>query len=133
MKTVLIIEDSRMMKTVAERDLTRAGYRVITAADGEQGLQCAQQKAPDLILLDILLPKITGLDVLRALKSEPQTKAIPVIVLTGLSKGNAEKLIAEGAAAFYEKSDQSLKTSSELIELIRSTLAKLASPGNKPV
>jgi len=131
-KTVLIVEDSRMMRTVTERDLARAGYCVITAADGEQGLRCARQNSPDLILLDMLLPKVAGLDVLRALKSEAQTKAIPVIVLTSLSSSNAEKLVADGAAGFYEKSDESLKNTSKLVDLIQSTLAKHASGEPKP-
>jgi len=69
MKTVLIVEDSRMVRTMTARDLTKAGYRVITAADGEQGLQSARQNTPELILLDMLLPKVAGLEVLRALKS----------------------------------------------------------------
>jgi two-component system, OmpR family, alkaline phosphatase synthesis response regulator PhoP len=119
MKTILLVEDSRMVRTILEKDLTRAGYRVITAADGEHGLQSAQQCRPDLVLLDMLLPKITGLDVLRTLKSDDATSALPIIALTGLSKGNADKLKKQGAAAFFEKSDQTLQGGSgELIELI---------------
>jgi len=125
MKTILLIDDSRMMRTATERDLTRAGYRVISAADGEYGLQSARQISPDLILLDMLLPKVTGLDVLRALKADPATERIPVIVLTSLSKGNADRLIGEGAAAFLEKSDQTLQGSSaKLIQLIGTVLTK---------
>jgi CheY-like chemotaxis protein len=125
MTTILVVEDSRLMRTVTQRDLARAGYRVITAADGEHGLRSARQSAPDLILLDMLLPIVSGLDVLRALKADDLTKHIPVVVLTSLSKGNADKLINEGAAAFYEKSDRILQDSSAgLIELIGSVLAK---------
>jgi len=125
MKTILLIDDSRMMRTATERDLARGGYRVVTAADGEHGLQSARQMSPDLILLDMLLPKVTGLDVLRALKADPATERIPVIVLTSLSKGNADRLIGEGAAAFLEKSDQTLQGSSaKLIQLIGTVLTK---------
>ena len=133
MKTVLIVEDSRMVRTITERDLTRAGYRVITAADGEQGLQSARQNTPNLILLDMLLPKLAGLDVLRELKSDNRTKCIPVIILTSLSSSNAEKLAAEGAAGFYEKSDESLKSGSKLVDLTQSILAKRQGLETKPV
>lgn len=128
----MIVDDSRMMRTVMERDLTRAGFRVVTAADGEVGLRFARQNTPDLILLDMLLPKVPGLEVLRSLKSDGQTKGIPVVVLTSLASSNAEKLVAEGAAAFYEKSDESLKSISKLIELIKSTLTKPAEEETKP-
>jgi twitching motility two-component system response regulator PilH len=124
MTTILVVEDSRLMRTVAEKDLAKAGYRVITAADGQHALQSARQCTPDLILLDMLLPKLTGLYVLRALKTDELTKHIPVIVLTSLSKGNADKLMNEGAAAFFEKSDQAFRDSSaRLIQLIGSVLA----------
>jgi len=125
MATILIVEDSRMVRTVTERDLTRAGYHVITAPDGEHGLRSARERVPDLIVLDMLLPKVTGLDALRTLKADNLTKHIPVIVLTSLSRGNADKLMGEGAAAFIEKSSQTLQDGSTgLIELIGSVLAK---------
>jgi CheY-like chemotaxis protein len=118
------------MRTLAERDLAKAGYRVITAADGEHGLRSARQSTPDLILLDMLLPKVSGLDVLRALKTDELTKSIPVIVLTSLSKGNADKLMSEGAAAFFEKSDQAFQGSSAgLIQLIGSVLGSVNATG----
>jgi CheY-like chemotaxis protein len=125
MKTILIIDESRMIRTITERDLARAGYRVIAAADGEHGLRSARQSAPDLILLDMLLPKVTGLDVLRALKVDELTKNIPVVVLTSLSKENADRLMNEGAAGFFEKSDRTSQDSSAgLIQLIASVLAR---------
>jgi CheY-like chemotaxis protein len=96
MKTIVLIEDSRLVRTIIEKDLTRAGYRVIPAADGEDGLRLAQHHHPDLVLLDMLLPKVAGLDVLRMLKADNGTQNIPVIVLTGLSKGNAERLRGNG-------------------------------------
>ncbi|HKW18807.1 MAG TPA: response regulator [Terriglobales bacterium] len=129
MKTILLVEDSRLHRTVIERDLTRAGYRVVTAADGEHGLRCAQQQLPDLILLDMLLPKITGLDVLRALKNDDLTSAVPIIALTGLSKGNAERLRKNGVAAFLEKTDQTLQGgSARLIQLIADVISQNGQP-----
>lgn len=124
MKTILLIEDSRLVRTLLEKDLTRAGYRVISAVDGESGLRSAQHHHPDLILLDMLLPKIAGLDVLRDLKADHSTENIPVIVLTGLSKENAFRLKKSGARAFFEKSDANLQSGSgNLIRSIEEVLA----------
>jgi len=103
MKT-LVIDDSKFQRVAIQRALVRAGHDVTTAGDGEEGLRAASASQPDLIILDMLLPKISGIDVLRSLRRESKTKSVPVIVLTGLSEKNKEKLIAEGATAFMEKS-----------------------------
>ena len=68
----------------------------------------AREKKPDLILLDMLLPKMTGPDVLKALKKDPETTQIAVVVFTGLSQKNAERLRQDGACAFLEKSELGL-------------------------
>jgi CheY-like chemotaxis protein len=106
MRTVLLIEDSRFLRIANERLLTRAGYRVISAEDGEAALRkvYVDLERPDIILLDMMLPKMDGPDVLRALKRDPATARIPVVVLTSLSQKNEAKLLREGAAAFLEKS-----------------------------
>ena len=88
-----------------ERALARAGYTVITASDGEQAVQMTRESKPDLVLLDMLLPKLTGPEVLKILKSDPETKAIAVVVFTGLSQKNAARLQKDGAFAFMEKSE----------------------------
>lgn len=105
---LLLVEDSKFMRIANERILTKAGYEVSTAADGEEAFRLAQEKLPDVILLDMMLPKLSGLDVLRKLKECPATSAIPVIVLTSLSQRNEEKLIQEGAVAYFEKSNLDL-------------------------
>jgi DNA-binding response OmpR family regulator len=122
--TILLIEDSKLLRIANTRALVKAGYEVISAGDGEAGLRSARETIPDLILLDMLLPKITGLDVLKGLKSDSRTKGIPVIVLSGLSQANEGKLMAEGAAAFFEKSEKtSANDSADLIEAVRGVLA----------
>ena len=83
--------------------------------DGENALQVAREEWPDLILLDMLLPKMTGPDVLKALKKDPQTASIAVVVLTRLSHKNAERLRRDGAVAFLEKSDLALDKGSETL------------------
>jgi len=112
---VLLVEDSKFLRMATEHSLSKAGYLVSTAADGEEALQVANDKLPDIILLDMMLPKISGPNVLKALKENPATMHIPVIVLTSLSQKNEEKLISEGAAAYFEKSALALDQNSDLL------------------
>lgn len=110
---VLLVEDSKFLRIANERALSKAGYQVSTAADGQEALQAARDKQPDIILLDMLLPKISGPQVLKTLKADPFTANIPVVVLTSLSQKNEEKLLQEGAAAYFEKSALELDKSSD--------------------
>jgi CheY-like chemotaxis protein len=87
-----------------ERALVQAGYEVISAEDGESALQRAKEQRPDLILLDLLLPKVSGLEVLTRLKHNRDTAQIPVVALSGLSEKNRQKLIEAGAEDYLEKS-----------------------------
>jgi CheY-like chemotaxis protein len=122
---ILLIEDSKFQRVVNERALVKAGYGVIHAGDGEEGLRIARENIPDLILLDMMLPKVSGLDVLRALKGDMLVKHIPVIVLSGLGQANEAKLMSEGAAAFVMKSEKSFENNSLfLIRTVESVLAQ---------
>src|ERR1700722_14426605 len=112
---ILLIEDSKFQRIANERALVKAGYGVIHAGDGEEGLRIARKDIPDLILLDMMLPKLSGLDVLRALKGDVLVKHIPVIVLSGLGQANESKLMNEGAAAFVMKSEKSFENNSSLV------------------
>jgi CheY-like chemotaxis protein len=105
MTKILLVDDSKFLRLATERALARAGYEVSTAADGERALEIARENHPDLILLDMLLPKMTGPDVLKALKADPATAGIAVVVFTGLSHKNAARLQQDGAYAFFEKSE----------------------------
>jgi len=113
--TILLVDDSRLLRTANHRALLRAGYDVIDAEDGQRGLELAQERLPDLILLDMMLPKVSGPEVLRTLKNDPRTNLIPVIVLSALSHKNKEKLEHDGAAGYVEKSDDLLKNDSALL------------------
>ena len=104
MTKILLVDDSKFLRMAAERALARAGYKVITATDGAHALDLAREQKPDLILLDMLLPKMTGPDVLKALKNDPATSGIAVVVFTGLSQKNAIRLKQDGACGFLEKS-----------------------------
>jgi twitching motility two-component system response regulator PilH len=110
---ILLVEDSKFLRIATERALARAGYAVSTAVDGEQALEFARERLPDLILLDMLLPKMSGPDVLKALKKDPVTAEIPVVVLSGLSQKNASRLQGDGAFAFLEKTELGLEKGSQ--------------------
>ncbi len=136
---VLLVEDSKFLRMATEHSLSKAGYLVSTAADGEEALQVANDKLPDIILLDMMLPKISGPNVLKALKENPATMGIPVIVLTSLSQKNEEKLLSEGAAAYFEKSALALdQNSTRLADTVETVLAaamerRASSPGQTGV
>ncbi len=106
---ILLVDDSKFLRLATERALARAGYEVLSAADGEEAVEMAGRTQPDVILLDMLLPKMTGPDVLKALKKNPATEQIAVVVLTGLSQKNAIRLQKDGAVAYLEKSELRLE------------------------
>lgn len=100
---ILLVEDSKLLRITNERTLVKAGYDVISAEDGEEALRCAKEQKPDLILLDLLLPKVSGLEVLTRLKHNRDTAKIPVVALSGLSDKNRQRLIEAGADEYLEK------------------------------
>ena len=124
---ILIIEDSRFLRLANERALTKAGHNVITASDGEEGLRLAGEREPDLIILDMMLPKVSGPDVLRGIRKNAQTKKTPVMVLTSLPQANERKLLNEGATAYFEKSLLTVdKGSSPFVEAVETLLSRVA-------
>ena len=124
---ILIVEDSRLLREANQRALTEAGHNVISASDGEEGLRLACERHPDLIVLDMLLPKISGRDVLRAIRANPDIARTPVMVLTSLPQVNEHKLLSEGATAYFEKSLLTLeKESAPFVEAVQRVLARSA-------
>lgn len=95
-----LVDDSKFLRMATERALARAGYNVITADEGPKGIELAKKERPDVILLDMLLPGMTGPEVLKALKKDASTAAIPVIAFTGLSQRNATRLQKDPAGSW---------------------------------
>jgi CheY-like chemotaxis protein len=123
---ILLVEDSKFLRLAMGRALTRVGYEVSFAGDGDEALLMACEKLPDLILLDMMLPKMSGLEVLKALKNEHATAEIPVVVLTGLAQTNAERLRRDGAFAFLAKADLGLdKDAAPLLTVLTKLLSEL--------
>lgn len=101
---VLIVDDDAFLASIYATKLDIEGFEVVSARDGEEGYKAAMKEKPDLILLDVLMPKLDGFETLKKLKSDPDTKAIPVIMLTNLGqKEDIEKGMQEGAADYLIK------------------------------
>ena len=92
-KKVLVVDDEASVREIYRHEFLNSGYTVVVAADGEEGLLKAGEETPDIVLLDIMLPKMSGIEVLRALKENELTKKIPVLLLTNLGE---ETIIKEG-------------------------------------
>ncbi len=118
-KKILFIEDEAVMQKAVSDFLTTRGYEIMSSLDGELGLISAKTRQPDLILLDLILPKKNGFEVLKELKADPATKSIPVVVLTNLSEmGDIGKVLEYGVTTYLVKSDQSLNDIHSVVEKI---------------
>ncbi len=104
MPKILLVEDNEMNRDMLSRRLSRKGYDIITANDGQQGVERARREYPDLILMDMSLPVMDGWEATRQLKSDAQLAAIPVIALTAHAMaGDAEKAYQAGCDDFDTK------------------------------
>lgn len=117
-KVVLLVDDDPLIIRVYQKKLTADGYKVNTAADGEEALSRIREEKPDIILLDVMMPKMNGVETLKELKNWESTKEIPVIILTNLGDNpsdveNAKKI---GALDYLVKSQVELKELSARIK-----------------
>lgn len=123
MAKILLVEDSRYLRTACRRVLTEAGFGVVEASDGEEALRRVRESKPDLIILDMLLPRLGGEHVLQVLRQDRATACLPVIVLSALSQKNAGKLKKAGATAYIEKSKLDLTCGGEnLVRVVNAAL-----------
>ena len=119
---VLIVDDDVTLLEMYKERLAAEGYEVTTASNGEEGLARAVDILPQLILLDLMMPKVNGFDVLDILKTTPETKNIPIIILTALIQDtNKQRGLKSGAADYIVKSETMPK---EVIEKIKSVIEK---------
>ncbi len=104
MNQILVIEDEPDILTLIHKILTSNGFEVIRASTGEEGLVLASKLTPDLIILDIVMPGLSGLEVLRLLKSKKTTKEVPVIIVSALNRDVDRKYANDyGADAYISK------------------------------
>ncbi len=119
---ILLAEDDRFLRRAAEATLKKKGYAVVTAADGQEALDAAQRERPDLILLDVIMPKLHGFEVLERLKASPETRNIPVVMLSNLGQDADQALaLQRGAVAYLVKANVGL---SDLARHVADILAK---------
>lgn len=110
MKTILLIEDEAALQKTMGDVLSQEGYKILSALDGEVGVRIAKEKIPDLILLDLVLPKMMGFEVLQRLRKDEATKDIPVIVLTNLENlENVQQATNLGATTYLIKANYELQ------------------------
>ena len=116
-KKILVIEDEATLQKALVEILEQSGYEALSALDGEKGWELIEQEVPDLILLDIILPKMDGFEVLKRIKENPKTDRIPVIILTNLGDlNNVQKALELGANTYLVKADFHLDDVLEKIE-----------------
>lgn len=115
-KTILYVEDNEFNRKIVRDLLARTSYRLLEATDGESGVAMALRDTPNLILMDIQLPKISGFDATRRLRADPRTAQIPIIAITSYAlSGDDQKALDAGASAYLAKP----YSPRELLELIR--------------
>lgn len=119
MTRILIVEDDPLMSRMYQKIFSFENYDVVMAADGEEALIKVRESPPTLILLDIMMPKLNGLQVLERLKSDSTTKHIPVIMLTNLAgQQDAEKALSLGAVKYIVKSQYEPKQIADMVKEI---------------
>ena len=128
--TVIFVDDERDMRKLVSFMLQRRGYRVLTAGDGQEGLELVKNEHPDVILLDVMMPKMNGQEVLKYLKSDDTTKDIPVIMLSALGASKDVAVSQQlGAFCHLEKPYQA----EVLVQTIQKAIAHRSSPeGSSP-
>jgi len=120
-KKILIVEDDKFLLRAYKIKLAQAGFKLLTAEDGEKGIEMAKKQLPDLVILDLMLPKLTGFEFLKRAKKDPKIKNIPVVVLSVLGqKSDWEKAMELGAAEYFIKTDYTLD---EIVKKINKFLA----------
>ncbi len=110
MKTVLIIEDDSFLIDAYRVKMTHSPWRILTVTNGDEGIEKAKSEKPDLIILDLLMPGMTGLEVLKKLKQDKVTKGIPVIIASNIDQDESIKAAKKsGAVDYFIKSNISIK------------------------
>lgn len=128
--TILIAEDDPLMSRLYQKIFTFEGYNVVMAHDGQEGLDQARAIKPTLVMLDVMMPKMNGLEVLEKLKSDPEMKSIPVVMLTNLAgQQDAEAALAKGAVKYIIKSEHEPKEVADMIKEVLSGYTRNEVPG----
>ncbi|MDP3741409.1 MAG: response regulator [bacterium] len=121
---ILVVEDEEILLTALREELETGGYTVEGAGDGVEGLEKTKSFKPNLILLDLLMPKMDGMEMLQKLKADAQTRDVPVVILTNLSDyGKISEALSLGAMDYLVKANYKLE---DLLEKVSTVLARKA-------
>ncbi len=119
-KNVLLIEDEPLLGTLLKQRLEKEGFKVFLARDGDEGLQYLKNNTLDLVLLDIILPKISGFELLEKVQSDPQIQKVPIVIISNLGQEtDLEKGQSLGAVGYFVKARISME---ELVDHIKEFL-----------
>lgn len=131
MTKILIVEDDPLISRMYEKIFTFEKFDVVLAADGEEGLTKIREAKPTLVLLDVMMPKLNGLEVLEKVKADPETKGIPVVMLTNLAgQKDAETALSKGAVKYIIKSQYEPKQIADMVKEILSGYTRDQVPGS---
>ncbi|MCK5022008.1 MAG: response regulator [Candidatus Pacebacteria bacterium] len=126
---IVLIEDDEILSKVIKEELEEANFKIYSALDGEKGLEMVKAKKPNLVLLDLMLPKMHGFEVLENLKKSLETKQIPVMILTMLgSDDDIKKGLQLGANDYIVKSQHAV---GEIVDTVKDFFAKESNPAGK--
>jgi CheY-like chemotaxis protein len=122
MQKILVAEDDKLIINTLCEALKTAGYETVTAYDGEEAIAKCKEAKPDLLLLDIMMPKLDGISVLWELKANPETAGLPVVVLTNIGDVDTiSKIVEAGAVDYLLKSDQSMD---DVVQKVKDVLSR---------
>ncbi len=121
---ILVVEDEEILLTALQEELNQGGYETMGASDGEDGLKKVKEFKPDLILLDLVMPKMDGMSVLKQLKADNETRDVPVVILTNLSDyERISEALTLGAKDYLVKANYSL---ADLMDKVKTVLSRSA-------
>lgn len=122
-KKILLVEDDAVLLKAVSEALGQDGFEVLTAIDGETGIKSIEESNPDLVILDIILPKKNGYEIMEYLKLKPELSSIPVVILTNLEGAqDVERMLALGARAFLVKANYTIEEIVEAVKRILETI-----------
>jgi len=131
MAKLLLVEDDALLTRLYQKKFSKDGHEVVSASDGEEGMEMIESEQPDLVLLDIMMPKLSGLEMLERIKANPATRSVPVVILSNLEgEEEQERALELGAVAYIVKSNSDpARVSAKVREILEASTRDKELPG----